>query len=159
VVIAQDSPPLQAAVPVFRDLIPNCGSLGGLYTGLKQAHTPYAFVSACDMPFLDPATIRYLVSLKDNADLVLVRTENGLQPTHAVYSRRCLPVIEEMLRTRHLRIQDLVKDSAMYVRFVDQKELRRIEPDGRAFLNVNTPEDLEAANKLVAKENDPSLDS
>jgi molybdopterin-guanine dinucleotide biosynthesis protein A len=37
VVIAQDSPPLQADVPVVRDLIPDSGSLGGLYTGLRLA--------------------------------------------------------------------------------------------------------------------------
>src|SRR5262245_24376653 len=41
VVIAQDSPALRSDVPVLRDLIPDCGSLGGLYTGLKQAVTPY----------------------------------------------------------------------------------------------------------------------
>ena len=53
VVVAQDSPSIEAEVPVLRDLIPDCGSLGGLYTGLKQAGTEWVFAVACDMPFLD----------------------------------------------------------------------------------------------------------
>lgn len=159
VVIAQDSDPLQAEVPVFRDLIPNCGSLGGLHTGLKLAQTPYVFVSACDMPFLNPAAILQMVSLKDNVDVVMVRTEAGLQPTHALYSRRCLPVIEEMLRTRHLKIQDLAEDPAIHVLVVSQKSVRESAPDGRSFLNVNTPEDLEAAERLAGSEDDPSMAS
>ena len=51
VVIAQDSPPLDVDARVVRDLVPDCGSLGGLYTGLTQATTLYIFVVACDMPF------------------------------------------------------------------------------------------------------------
>jgi molybdenum cofactor guanylyltransferase len=102
VVIAQDSPPLQADVPVVRDLIPDCGSLGGLYTGLRLAKTQHIFVVACDMPFLTPHVIRHMVQLKDSADIVISRWATRLQPTHAVYGRKCLPVIEEMM-TLHNR--------------------------------------------------------
>ena len=35
VVVAQDSPLVASDAPVLRDVIPHCGSLGGLYTGLK----------------------------------------------------------------------------------------------------------------------------
>ncbi len=62
VVIAQDSPPLDVDARVVRDLVPDCGSLGGLYTGLTQATTPYIFVVACDMPFLDQAVIAQFTS-------------------------------------------------------------------------------------------------
>ena len=94
VVIAQDSPPLYADVPVWRDLIPGCGSLGGLYTGLKQAMTPSVFAVACDMPFLDPVTIRYFLTVQGEADLVMAKLPNGLHPMHALYHRHCLPVME-----------------------------------------------------------------
>ena len=49
IVIAQDSPPIETDAIVLRDLIPECGSLGGLYTGLKEAHTEWVFAAACDM--------------------------------------------------------------------------------------------------------------
>lgn len=156
VVIAQDSPPLKAEVPVFRDLIAGCGSLGGLYTGLKQAHTEYAFVVACDMPFLNPILVRYLVSLRDKTDIVMVRLEQGLQPTHALYSRRCLPVIEGMLQARLLKIQYLATHQSLHTRLVAESELRKIDHEGLSFINVNTPADLDAARMRHARGTDPS---
>ncbi len=156
VVIAQDSQPLEATVPVVRDLVADCGSLGGLYTGLKQAHTEYIFVVACDMPFLSPASVRHVVSLKDQADIVMVRLEQGLQPTHALYSRRCLPVIEEMLHARHLKIQHLATHPSLRTRFVTESELRKIDHEGLSFINVNTPADLDAARMRHARGTDPA---
>jgi molybdenum cofactor guanylyltransferase len=155
VVIAQDSPPLKAEVPVFRDLVAGSGSLGGLYTGLKQAHTEYAFVVACDMPFLNPILVRYLVSLRDKTDIVMVRLEQGLQPTHALYSRRCLPVIEGMLQARQLKIQYLATHQSLHTRLVAESELRKIDHEGLSFINVNTPADLDAARMRHARGTDP----
>lgn len=149
IVIAQDSSPLLSDVPVLRDLVPNCGTLGGIYTGLKEAKTEYIFAVACDMPFLNPAVIRYLVSLKVSADMVIVRIGHGLQPTHAVYSRRCLPVFEEMVHSGRLKVQDILGHPSLKVRLVEHNELREIDPEGRSFLNVNTPADLEMVERLL----------
>jgi molybdopterin-guanine dinucleotide biosynthesis protein A len=155
VVIAQDSPPLLVDVPVIRDLVPNCGNLGGLYTGLRQASTEHVFVVACDMPFLNPEAVRYLTQLKNDADLVMVQRETGLEPMHALYGRRCLPILEEMVRTHHLKIQDIIEHSSLNVRLIKEAELSRIDPEGRSFLNVNTPSDLEAARRLDRPPIDP----
>jgi len=157
VVIAQDSPPLEAGVvPVVRDLVAGCGSLGGLYTGLKHAHEEYVFVVACDMPFLNPTLVRHMVSLKDKADIVMVRLEEGLQPTHALYSRRCLPVIEGMLHARQLKIQSLATHPSLHARLVSESELRMIDHEGLSFINVNTPADLDAARMRHARGTDPA---
>ena len=83
VVIAQDSPPLDVDVRVVRDLVPECGSLGGLYTGLVQASTPFIFVVACDMPFLDPAVIAQFTSRRAAADIVMAKLAARLHPMHA----------------------------------------------------------------------------
>ncbi len=155
VVIAQDSPPLQAEAPVIRDLVPDCGSLGGLYTGLRQAITPYVFVVACDMPFLDPRAVQYVAGLKHDADIVMAKRDDTLQPMHALYSRRCLPVMEEMVKAHDLKIQKMVTHPSLQVRFITETELSAIDPDGRSFLNINTPSDLEAARILGARRTDP----
>mgnify|MGYP003349625778 FL=1 len=62
IVIAQDSAPLTVAgCTVHRDLIADCGSLGGLYTGLEKAVNRRIFAVACDMPFLNPDMIQWFV--------------------------------------------------------------------------------------------------
>ena len=156
VVIAQDSPALQSEVPVLRDLIPDCGSLGGLYTGLKQAITPYVFVVACDMPFLNPAAVRYVVEAKGDHDVVMAKLETGLHPMHALYHRRCLPVMEDLMKTRDLKIQRLANHPALRVQLITQAELEAIDPLGRSFYNVNTPSDLETARLIQARAKDGS---
>ncbi len=154
VVVAQDSPTLQTEVPIIRDLIANCGSLGGLYTGLRQAKTEYIFLTACDMPFLNSRLIRYFVSLKCDKDVVIGRWRSRLHPTHALYGQRCCSVIEEMLHGNYLQIQGLMANSSLRVRVVEENELEEIDREGRSFFNVNTPSDLIMARDLTTKRSD-----
>jgi molybdopterin-guanine dinucleotide biosynthesis protein A len=146
IVTAQDSPPLDPkGCRVYRDLIPDCGSLGGLYTGLRVAEQGRIFAVACDMPFLNQAMIRFFLDLDPSADIVLARLPSGLQPLHAVYGKRVLPYLEHMAKARRLRIQDIVAEPALRVRYVDPPEWGHLDPQGRSFQNVNTPADLVAA--------------
>jgi molybdenum cofactor guanylyltransferase len=160
IVIAQDSPSLEGmASPVVRDLIPDCGSLGGLYTGLKQAATEHVFVVACDMPFLNPLVIRYLVNRRMQADMVIAKLSNGLHPMHAVYGKACLPLLEQMIAARNLKIQDLASQTALRVEFVSASDLAAIDPTARSFHNVNTPADLEAARAFTVRSGQPGHQS
>lgn len=149
VVIGQDSLPLKVAARVVRDLVPDCGSLGGLYTGLTQATTPYIFVVACDMPFLDPAVITQFTSRRASADIVIAKLAARLHPMHALYSKGCLPVLEQMIRARQLKIQEMLSHASLHVCYVTDADLLIIDPSGRSFQNVNTPADLEVARSLL----------
>jgi molybdopterin-guanine dinucleotide biosynthesis protein A len=156
VVIAQDSSPIESDAPVLRDLIAGSGSLGGLYTGLKQAETEWVFAVACDMPFLNPGTIRHFVDVKDGVDVVMAKLQNGMQPMHALYHRNCLPVMERLIAARDLKIHRLADHPALRVRLVVPEELSLVDPEGRSFYNINTPADLEAARSLPGQAVKPS---
>lgn len=148
VVIAQDSLPPPAQVPVFRDVVPDSGSLGGLYTGLREASTPYVFIAACDMPFLNGNLVKQMIGLKEEADIVVASWKTRLQPTHAIYSKRCMASFEDMIRKQEVKIQDIFQQPSLTVRFMTENEVRQIDPEGRSFINVNDPADLEAARLL-----------
>jgi len=151
VVIAQDSPPLGVDARVVRDLVPDCGSLGGLYSGLMQATTPWVFVVACDMPFLNQAVIAQFTSRRATADIVMAKLDARLHPMHALYGKQCLPVLEQMIGARQLKIQEMVSHTSLRVQYVTEKDLLTIDPSGRSFYNVNTLADLEAARSLLAR--------
>jgi molybdopterin-guanine dinucleotide biosynthesis protein A len=123
------------------DLIPDKGSLGGIYTGLFHSSHTHAFVAACDMPFLNPGLIGRLIQLAPDHDIVIPKTEDGLQPLHAVYSQRCLPFMEELLRQENLKIIDFFQK--VKKREVPPEEILPFDPRLSSFRNVNTPEDLE----------------
>jgi molybdopterin-guanine dinucleotide biosynthesis protein A len=151
VVIAQDSSPLGVDARVVRDLVPDCGSLGGLYSGLMQATTPWVFVVACDMPFLNQAVIAQFTSRRTTTDIVMAKLDARLQPMHALYGKQCLPVLEQMVLARQLKIQEMVSQSSLRVCYVTEADLLSIDPSGRSFCNVNTLADLESARSLLAR--------
>lgn len=150
IVIAQDSPPLTVAgCTVYRDLIAECGSLGGLYTGLAQAAGDRIFVVACDMPFLNPDMIRWFVARDPAADIVMAQLPDGLQPLHAVYGKRVVPVFERMATSHELKIRNIASDPSLRITVVSPAEWGGRDPLARSFQNVNTPADLEAARAVL----------
>jgi molybdopterin-guanine dinucleotide biosynthesis protein A len=130
------------------DLYREKGSLGGIFTGLSHASFSHAFVAACDMPFLNPALISHLVGLSPGYDIVIPRTEDGLQPLHAVYSRKCLPFMEDLLREGNLKILDFFH--RVKKREVPSEEILLLDPQLASFLNLNTPEDLVRIQSILS---------
>lgn len=137
-------------VPLFPDKIPNRGALGGLYTALSAASQPLVAVVACDMPFASPTLLAAERDALDNStsDIAVPRLSGGLEPFHAVYRREtCLPLIEAALQADKWRVDAWFGKAQM--RFFDEVELRRYDPELLCFLNVNTPEELAEAEKLA----------
>ena len=125
---------------IITDLYREKGSLGGVFTGLFHSSFSHAFVAACDMPFLNRDLMSHLVSLSPGYDIVIPRTADGLQPLHAVYSRRCLPFMEDLLRQGNLKIIDFFH--RVKKREVPTEEILPFDPQMTSFLNLNTPEDV-----------------
>jgi molybdopterin-guanine dinucleotide biosynthesis protein A len=138
---------LHLEVTLLRDVIPGLGPLGGIYTALLFAQGKSVFVTACDMPFLQPAVVQHMVQLSKNNDVVVPEKEEGLEPLHAIYSARCLPHIRKMLDLG--RFQVISFFSAVKVCRLSQKELLELDPRGLSFFNINTPDDMERARELL----------
>jgi molybdopterin-guanine dinucleotide biosynthesis protein A len=142
VIVVTNSPRdyLDLNLRIVADLYRERGSLAGIFTGLFHASFSHAFVAACDMPFLNPALIAHLVGLSPGYDIVIPRTEDGLQPLHAVYSRKCLPFMEDLLQEGNLKILDFFH--RVKKREVPAGEMTPLDPHLSSFLNLNSPEDL-----------------
>jgi molybdopterin-guanine dinucleotide biosynthesis protein A len=137
-------------VPLYGDVRPGLGALGGLYTALYHAAQPHVLVAACDMPFAVVPLINYLLSLRAEGDAVVPRLAGEAEPFRAVYSRACLPAIAAALDAGQLQVRGFFKD--VRVRWVDEAEIDRRDPRHLSFVNVNTPADLEAARRLAEAE-------
>ena len=141
-------------VRLVTDKIPQKGSLGGLYTGLLEAKNSLVFVVACDMPFLQRECISRFCVFSGTADVLVVKLSSGIQPLHARYSKRCAPIIEQMIQKEDLKIQNLVTHSDLAVEIMRESLFDDIDPYRRSFMNINTPADLEFARKTSSH---PSL--
>jgi len=141
-------------LPLFPDLKPGRGALGGLYTALSSATSEAVAVVACDMPFASPTLIeaadRLLV--QEGADIVIPDSGDGLEPLHAVYRREtCLPAIESAIDADQWRLISWFPQ--VKVRTLQPDEVRFHDPSGLAFWNLNTPEELAEAEQLAKLQN------
>jgi molybdopterin-guanine dinucleotide biosynthesis protein A len=132
------------------DLRPGRGALGGLYTAIASAAHPVVAVVACDMPFASAALIetagRLLV--KEDADIVIAKSEEGYEPLHAVYRREtCLPAIESAINADQWKV--IAWFPQMKVRTLTREEIKQADPHGLAFWNLNTPEEFASAEQLA----------
>jgi len=166
ILVANDAPAYaRFGLRVIGDVYPGKGSLGGIYSGLQAAHTPHVLAVACDMPFLNQALLRYLISLAPTADVIVPRArdlssnvlrdtlrpqplakETNLHPMHAVYSKRCLEPIRAQIRADDLRIIGFY--DKVQVRVVEPDEIDQFDPQHLSFFNANTPDDFEFAKSL-----------
>lgn len=138
---------LPGGVCTVVDEHPSTGSLGGIYTGLANATTPWILVVACDMPFLNQQLLRHMLDLRNGADVVVPVIEGRPEPTHAAYSKVCLPHIRKRIESNQFKIIGFFDD--VNVTSIPQYEVDRIDPDRLSFFNVNTQTDLDKANRLA----------
>ncbi|MFC2042465.1 molybdenum cofactor guanylyltransferase [Chloroflexota bacterium] len=134
---------------VIKDIFPGKGPLGGIYTGLAASDCFYNLVVACDMPFLNPELLRYMIQNSKGFDIVTPRVGSLVEPLHAVYAKSCLAPMETMIEQGELsvyKLLDLVK-----VRYIEAEEIDRFDPDHLSLFNINTKTDLEKARKLAIK--------
>jgi len=123
------------------DLFQVRSSLTGIHAGLFYTSRPYAFVSACDAPFLKQELVHLLISqARPGADVVMPETDKGLEPLCAVYSKSCLNSIAAHILQEKLKIQQVFHKSR--INRISEARLRKADPDLVSFININTPEDL-----------------
>jgi len=132
------------------DLKPGRGALGGLYTAIASASHPIVAVVACDMPFasasLLEAASRLLV--EEGADVVISKSDVGYEPLHAIYRREtCLPAIESAIDADQWKV--IAWFPQVKVRVLTPDEIKRYDPTGLAFWNVNTPEEFSKAEEIA----------
>jgi molybdopterin-guanine dinucleotide biosynthesis protein A len=137
------------------DLKPGRGALGGLYTAIASATHPIVAVVACDMPFASSALIEAAgrILLEEEADVVIAKSEEGFEPLHAVYRRAtCLPAIESAIDADQWKV--IAWFPQVKIRTLTPEEIKRYDPSGLAFWNLNTPEEFAEAEKRARLFND-----
>ncbi len=131
------------------DVYPGTGPLGGLYSGLLAAKSTHALVVACDMPFLNLALLRYMISLPRDYDVLIPKLGHKLEPLHTIYSRNCLQPIERLLKAGRFKIIDFFDQ--VIVHYLTEEEIEQYDPDHRSFFNINTPDQLREAKTMIKR--------
>jgi molybdopterin-guanine dinucleotide biosynthesis protein A len=133
--------------PVYEDIFPGCGPLGGIHAALSNSQTQFNLIIAVDTPFLVPEFLSYLAERAITSAAVVTTPEidGYTQPLCTVYSLDFLTIAERALRLGNYKIVPLFPAGRTLV--IKQSELRRFAFAADMFENLNTPEDLARARR------------
>jgi molybdopterin-guanine dinucleotide biosynthesis protein A len=125
--------------PAVRDLIPNCGPLGGILTALLYSSNPWICTLPCDMPLITPEIARVLSTRRSGTRPVVARSEKGLEPLLAIWPVEVWNVIYYLLRNDRNSIRDALRRLDAIEVYIPE-----ILPDYKPqiFTNINYKEDL-----------------
>ncbi|MFH1783414.1 MAG: molybdenum cofactor guanylyltransferase [bacterium] len=126
-------------IKTVKDVLPDRGPLGGIYSGLLLSKRMYGFVVACDMPFLNLDSVRYIAGKREGYDAVVAEFNGRFEPLCAVYSKNCIKSIENRFSANNLRVVDFLRD--IKLRIIEEKEFREVDSGRACFVNINTPEE------------------
>lgn len=126
-------------VEVTRDEFPGRGPLAGIHAGLGLLRYPYAFVVACDMPFLRVEPIAFLINCLDGQDAIVPWWDGDIEPLHAVYATGLRERMAGALRAGSHAIREFLP--TIQVDYVPEVVMRTVQGADESFRNVNTPEE------------------
>ncbi|MGB3345597.1 MAG: molybdenum cofactor guanylyltransferase [Aequorivita sp.] len=118
---------------VYRDIIENCGPMGGILTALSCSSTDKNFVVSCDMPFLSKELVGFIIENSDDCEIAIPKHGEKLEPLCAVYDKSCRKGFEELLQRKELKLLDAL----LHFR-VKQIPVPENFSDGNCFHNINT---------------------
>jgi molybdenum cofactor guanylyltransferase len=159
VVVVLNDPDDWAGLParLVPDIYADGGPLGGIYAGLAAAAHDYALAVAADMPFLDAGLLGAMLARPRDFDVLVPRSlrpgtaRNALdvEPLHALYGKACLAPMRAALEAGRRQIAGFFPQ--VRVAYVEPDEIRRYDPSGRSLININTPEQVAEAERLLRR--------
>lgn len=135
-------------LPLFSDLRPGRGALGGMHTALASAGQPLVAMVACDMPFASRELLAYQAQLleDEDVDVVIPLLDSGYEPLHAVYRKAtCLPAVEWAIENDQWKLISWFP--RVRVRALSAQDCLPYDARGLAFANVNTPQEIAEAEE------------
>lgn len=120
---------------------PGGGPLMGLYSGLNAMQATTALVVAVDMPFVQSALPAFLLDCYKQDTLIVPVVAGIPQVLLALYPRSTLSAIETLLKQGKRAPRALLE--VVPVQYIEEEQLRQIDPQLRSFVGINTPEDLQ----------------
>jgi molybdopterin-guanine dinucleotide biosynthesis protein A len=142
---------------VVGDVFPDMGSLGGIYSGLLVAKYAHSFVVAADMPLLNVDLIAWMIAQPRDFDVLLprlgsghARNRLGVESLHGIYGIGCRGPMRQQLESGNSQVIGFFPN--VRVRLVEPAIVARFDPQGIAFKNVNTPDELAEVQRLINDE-------
>ncbi|MGC9022471.1 MAG: molybdenum cofactor guanylyltransferase [Dissulfurimicrobium sp.] len=137
-------------LPIIKDAVVNTGPIGGILGALKSANGNRVFITACDMPLLNPGLIEWMWCIETWAPVVIPKTPGRIEPLHAIYHRSLIPLIEHSIRHNRLGLQKFLTNIPRHE--VPPEDIKRFCPDLSCLKSANTRDELETLKRVISSD-------
>lgn len=132
-------------IPLLGDIYDVRGPMTGIFTSLLNSSNKWVFISACDMPFINKDLIEYMAVKRNNYEAVVPKSPllpfTNTEPLFAFYSKRLIPYMEKAILADKKSMRDFLHNKK--VNYISTEEIKIMNTNGKSFINLNTPEDIE----------------
>lgn len=128
-----------SGVPVYEDIYPDKGPLGGIFTALTHSATERNLILSCDIPFVDVKTLQLLRDYNSDYSIVVPEYLGQLEPLCAVYNKSLLPAVENALKNDELGMR-------RFISCMPHETIAFDRTESNPFRNINTAEELKQLN-------------
>ena len=134
---------------VIPDLIKGKGPAGGIHAALSHTDFEQIFVVSCDMPNITTDAVQYMIEQSSHSQITLALTHGKTEPLFGVYSKKCLPVWQQLIEQGMIKLQEMVTHFELLKLDVDNNKLF----NDSLFLNINDKNDFQKALKQLKNGN------
>ena len=132
---------------LIADRWPGQGPLAALATAMLETEEDGFLVLPVDLPLVRVPLLELILSKRHGQRSVSVQGPGGKEPLLAYYSRECLPTALRMLEQGERRPTSLL--NSIRPLMITREQVHEVDPDDLSFINVNFPEDLEKARRIM----------
>jgi molybdopterin-guanine dinucleotide biosynthesis protein A len=144
VILSVNNPELYfyLGLPMIGDVVDSRGPMTGILSVFMNTESSDIFVTACDMPYINAILIKHMVEkYNDRFDALIPLYDGKPQPLFGIYAKRLSEQMERTIRDGKKSLIDFLK--TIDVRYINEEEVRSIDPEGRSFVNINTFKDYQ----------------
>lgn len=140
-IIANNAAYKKFKLPVYNDVVPEKGPMGGLLTAMENTGAEMVLLIACDMPFITANAIERLLKNADKEQIIASLSNQKINPLFSVYPVILKEKIKKSIAEGKLKMTDFIlKNQHLLLPF-------EYEQSGKIFRNINTEEERKEAEK------------
>ena len=130
-------------IETVQDIVPGCGILSGIHAGLCAVQEDYAYIIACDMPYVNEAYIDYMAAAiqATEAQACVTRCGVWIEPVNAFYHKNLTGLMHKYLLAQRYSVYPLLQQ--VNTLFIPEKKAKTFSPNWQMFFNLNTKADVE----------------
>lgn len=85
------------------------GAIEGIYQSIRASKGEYVFICASDMPFIKKELAAYMAEfISSDYDCYCLKDDSQVYPLCAIYSKKLLPLLEELIAQGRYRLIDIL---------------------------------------------------